>query len=151
MTFIRPMRNDELDETVRLWERTKKHAYPWLESEQSYCFDDNLAYFRDHVRPYTEVWLATADDVVTGLMAIRGDHIDQLFVDVPWQGRGVGCALVARARELSPHHLSLFTLQRNERACRFYERRGFRAVAYGVSPPPESEPDVRYEWEPSPG
>jgi hypothetical protein len=38
-----------------------------------------------------------------------------------------------------------------ERARSFYERRGFRAVQFGVSPPPESEPDVRYAWDPSDG
>lgn len=148
MTVIRPMRDDELDETVRMWERSKKHAYPWLETEQAYVFDDNLAWFRDHVRPYADVWLAVEGDAIVGLMALRGDHIEQLFVDVPCQGRGVGSALLAKARSLSPRHLSLFTLRRNERACRFYERHGFRAVAFGTSPPPESEPDVRYEWEP---
>ena len=30
----------------------------------------------------------------------------------------------------------------------FYERRGFRAAAYGLSPEPENEPDVKYVWEP---
>ena len=31
---------------------------------------------------------------------------------------------------------------------RFYERRGFVATRFGVSPAPESEPDVQYEWKP---
>jgi hypothetical protein len=42
--------------------------------------------------------------------------------------------------------LGLFTHQRNEKARRFYEARGFVAVRFGMSPPPENEPDVRYEW-----
>ena len=46
----------------------------------------------------------------------------------------------------SPEGLTLSTYQRNERARAFYERRGFRAVRYGVSPPPECEPDVEYAW-----
>ena len=33
-----------------------------------------------------------------------------------------------------------------ERARAFYERRGFRAVAFGRSPAPENEPDVKYAW-----
>jgi ribosomal protein S18 acetylase RimI-like enzyme len=54
--------------------------------------------------------------------------------------------LLDRAKELAPDGLTLFTHQGNERARAFYERRGFRAVAFGVSPPPESEPDVKYAW-----
>jgi hypothetical protein len=30
----------------------------------------------------------------------------------------------------------------------FYEKQGFVAVYSGVSPPPESEPDVEYRWRP---
>ena len=32
---------------------------------------------------------------------------------------------------------------------RYFERRGFEVFEYGVSPPPESEPDVEYRWRPS--
>ncbi len=28
----------------------------------------------------------------------------------------------------------------------FYEKNGFIAEKYGISPPPESEPDVEYHW-----
>ena len=68
-------------------------------------------------------------------------------MDPRCQRRGVGTALLERAKELAPEGLTLFTHQRNERARAFYERRGFRAVQFGVSPPPESEPDVKYAWD----
>jgi hypothetical protein len=42
--------------------------------------------------------------------------------------------------------LRLVTLQRNDRARRFYEHRGFAAYEFGRSPPPEDEPDVWYRW-----
>ena len=67
------------------------------------------------------------------------------------QGRGIGTALLDRAKKLAPDGLTLFTHQRNERARAFYERLGFRAVQFGVSPPPESEPDVKYTWDPTHG
>jgi hypothetical protein len=40
----------------------------------------------------------------------------------------------------------LYTLQINTNARAFYERNGFRALKFGLSPPPESEPDVEYHW-----
>jgi ribosomal protein S18 acetylase RimI-like enzyme len=40
--------------------------------------------------------------------------------------------------------MRLFTFQRNKAARSFYEKFGFRPVAFGISPAPESEPDVEY-------
>ena len=96
-----------------------------------------------------EVWVACEGGRPVGFLTLRGGFIGHLYVDPPCQGRGVGSALQAHAHERVPGRLELFTHQRNARARAFYERRGFRAVAFGTSPPPENEPDVRYVWEPS--
>jgi ribosomal protein S18 acetylase RimI-like enzyme len=55
-------------------------------------------------------------------------------------------ALLNFAREQSPEHLWLYTLQVNLNARAFYEKNGFVAEKLGLSPPPESEPDVEYHW-----
>ena len=57
--------------------------------------------------------------------------------------------MVELAKERSPGHVWLYTLQINLRARAFYEKNGFVAEAFGVSPPPESEPDIQYHWRPS--
>ena len=81
-----------------------------------------------------------------GVLAMQDDVLDRLYVDTSVQGMGVGSALLDRAKSLSPDGLRLVTLERNERARRFYERRGFVAYDYGRSPAPEDEPDVWYRW-----
>lgn len=108
--------------------------------------DANLVHFRDVVALEHEVWLAVRAGEILGLLALGDGAIDQLYVDPPHQGQGVGTALLDFAKHRCPAGLSLFTHQRNERARAFYERRGFDAVAFGTSPPPESEPDVKYAW-----
>ncbi len=148
-TRIRPMQPEELIDTARLWCRSKDEAYlPWLAIEATYSFEDNLGYFRDTVCANHRVWLAEREGAVVGLLAQADEFIDQLFVDPEQQRSGVGTALLAWARRESPDGLALYTFQRNTRARQFYEKHGFRAVAFGVSPAPESEPDVRYEWRP---
>jgi GNAT superfamily N-acetyltransferase len=62
------------------------------------------------------------------------------------QRRGIGSALLSKARERSPQELRLYTFQRNGPARAFYERHGFMRIAFGVSPAPEYEPDVEYRW-----
>jgi len=146
---IRRMRADELSEVVALWRRSRDEAQPWLEARMSHSADDDLRHFRDVVARENEVWLALSGGHALGLLALRDGFIAQLYVDPPAQRRGVGSALIAHARALSPDGLSLYTHQRNQRARRFYERHGFRPASFGVSPGAECEPDVRYERRPA--
>jgi GNAT superfamily N-acetyltransferase len=143
---LRTIRPSEHAETAALWSRSKKRAYPWLAIEQAHTSTEDLAYFRGTVCVRCDVWLALRDARIVGLLALEASHIDQLYVEPGEQGRGIGSRLLAHAKLLRPAGLSLFTFQRNTRARTFYEARGFRAVRFGVSPAPESEPDVRYEW-----
>jgi ribosomal protein S18 acetylase RimI-like enzyme len=116
--------------------------------QQSYTLEDDTGYFRDVVATECDVWLAEVNGRIVGLMAMKGSLIDQLFVDVDFQGQGVGTALLVKARERSPAGLQLYTFQKNVTAREFYERHGFTAVRFGASPPPENEPDVKYAWQP---
>ena len=109
---------------------------------------DDLRRFRDHLMANFELWVAADGGLPVGMLALGKGVVEQLYVDPTRQRRGVGSALMAHAKRLSPEGLRLFTHQRNERARRFYESRGFVATAFGVSPPPESEPDVEYRWTP---
>jgi ribosomal protein S18 acetylase RimI-like enzyme len=145
---LRLMCEPELESVVAIWTRSKKRALWWLAIERARTPEEDLAFFRDTLCARCEIWLAEREGRVVGLMALNGDHVDQLFIDPDAQGRGAGSTLLDHAKQLHPAGVWLFTHQRNERARAFYEARGFRAVAFGVSPPPECEPDVRYEWPP---
>jgi len=148
---IRPLAPDEIEAVVALWERSREHAQPWLEARMAWGHENNLRHFRDVVAREFEVWLAVEGGAIVGLLALGPDRVDQLYVDPPHQGRGVGSALLDFAKRRSPGGLRLFTHQRNTGARAFYEARGLHAVAFGTSPPPESEPDVEYAWGPEDG
>ena len=145
------MAPDDLDAVVGVWERSRWDAQPWLEQRMGHSHEDSRKHFAEVVARENDVWLAYERTAIIALLALHNGQIDQLYVDPPWQGRGVGSALLEKAQQLSPSGLVLFTHQRNERARAFYERRGFAAVAFGVSPAPESEPDVKYAWQPQSG
>jgi len=140
------LKPEHLQTVVNVWVRARWDAQPWLEERLGYTDEENLAFLRDVVCVEYEVWTAMDRELVLGLVALSDGEIDQLYVAPEFQNRGIGSALLAKARELSPEWLGLFTHQRNESARRFYERRGFVAVRFGLSPAPENEPDVRYEW-----
>lgn len=90
--------------------------------------------------------MAEAETQIVGFLAINKSYIDRLYIHPDHQRRGIGAALIQHAQTLSPRGLELHTHVKNEAACAFYEKHGFVAVKYGVSPPPESEPDVEYQW-----
>lgn len=140
----------DLDDVVAVWRRSRDDNQPWLEVRMRHSREDDVGFFRDVVARENEVWLAVAERDVLGLLALHDGFIEQLYVDPRAQRRGVGRSLLEKAMALFPGGLSLYTHQWNRRARAFYERLGFRPVAFGVSPPPECEPDVRYAWAPDP-
>jgi GNAT superfamily N-acetyltransferase len=108
---------------------------------------------RRQLIPAGTTTVAVVDGLVAGLLAVSqgadSGWIDQLYVLPAWVERGIGTRLLELARrELRPP-IRLYTFQANERARRFYERRGFRAIAFGDgSANEEKYPDILYEWRP---
>ncbi len=143
---VRPMADGELDAVVEIWYTTKRAAYPYLPLEQTYTLADNARFFREYILPHCDIWVAAQGTVLLGFLAINGNYVDRLYVLPDHQRRGIGTALVTKAREISPDSLELATHQQNVQARAFYEQHGFRAVRFGVSPPPESAPDMTYRW-----
>jgi ribosomal protein S18 acetylase RimI-like enzyme len=63
--------------------------------------------------------------------------------------RGIGTPLLEHARRALSPPIRLYTFQCNESARQFYERRGFRPIAFGDGSGNEEKcPDVLYEWSP---
>jgi ribosomal protein S18 acetylase RimI-like enzyme len=146
---IRPMRPDELDAVADLWWHSLDFSTLWLRPEQKHTVAESLHFFRTVVAKRCDLWVAELEGRLVGLMAMYEDEIDQLYVATDEQGRGVGSALLDHAKALRPAGLRLVTLQRNQRASRFYEHHGFVvADTSGTSPAPENEPDVWYRWRP---
>lgn len=145
---IRRYRPADLAQTVSIWHASKRDAFPYVAVQQRYTLAEDTAYFREVVAVECVVWLAEVAGCIAGLLALKDDYIDQLFVAVELQRQGVGTALLQKAREHSPRGLRLFTFQKNAKARAFYEKHGFKAVRFGCSPAPENEPDVEYQWEP---
>lgn len=129
-----------------LWRRAREVSLPDFQRLKGHPFDEDQVYFKDHILVQDSVWVAGENSRLAGFIAIRNDLIDLLYVDPEYWRKGVGQSLLGHARRLSQNHLWLFTLQINHNARVFYQKNGFTAQRFGVSPPPESEPDVEYHW-----
>lgn len=145
--LIRPYRSDDFDAVTILWRLAREKSLPEFQKAKGYFFHQDRDYFATHILPNNDVWVAELDRRPVAFMAIKNDFIDCLYVHPDYWRKGLGQALLAHARTLSPRRLRLFTLQVNLNARAFYEKNGFRVLKLGVSPAPESEPDVEYVWE----
>jgi GNAT superfamily N-acetyltransferase len=79
---------------------------------------------------------------------MNGSYLDRLYVDPSEWRQGWGTLFIELAKTRSPQGLELHTHQENRAAHALYEKHGFKAVRFGISPPPESAPDVEYHWRP---
>lgn len=145
---IESLQHSDLEALASLWRRSREDAQPWLELRMGHTPAEDLAFLRDVVARECDVWIAREGPTLLGFLALAGERVEHLYVDPPAQRTGTGTELLDLARRRSPTRLTLFTHRRNTRARAFYEHHGLRAVAFSTSPAPESEPDVRYVWEP---
>jgi ribosomal protein S18 acetylase RimI-like enzyme len=96
-----------------------------------------------------EVWVWDEDGVVLGFIALDDAMVDYLYVEPQVAGRGIGSALLDRAKARRPAGFSLWTFQQNEGARRFYERHGLRVVRLTDGEDNEEKtPDALYAWRP---
>lgn len=143
---IRPYRADDFDAVTILWRVAREKSLPEFQMTKGYFFYQDQQYFQNHVLRENTVWVAEVDGRPAAFMAQNGEFVDQLYVHPDHWRQGLGQALLEIARQHSPEHVWLYTLQVNVNARAFYEKNGFAAEKFGMSPPPESEPDVEYHW-----
>ena len=95
-----------------------------------------------------EVWVYEDEGRILGFAAVDDeDEVPAFYVEPDAHGRGVGAALLDRLKERRPRGFRFWVFQQNERARRFYERRGAVPVEFtDGSGNEERRPDVLYEW-----
>src|SRR5512139_685674 len=145
---IRPFQDADEFDTTAVWHRSGLAAYPYLPTWQAFTLESAQWVFHNVIRAEGDLWVGTLNSQVVAYLAMNGSLIDRLYVDPGEWRKGWGTKFVVFAKQLSPTGLELFTHQENYAARALYERHGFVAVKYGISPPPESAPDVEYHWRP---
>lgn len=110
-------------------------------------------WIRGHLLPAGRTTVAVVDGRVVGFLTVSAaggvSWIDHLYVLPTWVSRGIGTRLLELARTALPPPIRLYTFQGSERARTFYERRGFKAIAFGDgSANEERRPDILYERRP---
>lgn len=110
--------------------------------------EQDLGYFGQKFLPANEVWVAEGDGRVVGYVGFDADWINHLYILPDFQGQGIGPELLAKAIA-DGRARKLWTFQKNARARKFYEDRGFVAVEFtDGAGNEENTADVLYQWRP---
>ena len=144
--MIRGATPADVEELVRVFER----SFATLDFlPKLHTHEENLAFLAGVVENQ-DVWVAERDGGIAGFLALDGDLGTFFYVDPTAHGEGIGSALWEEAKRARPEGFRFWAFQRNEKARRFYERRGCVAVEFTDGAGNEEKtPDVRYEWRPS--
>ncbi len=144
--MIRPYREEDFEIVTEFWFEAMDVAMPGLTARLGHTLEGAREYFKKVVSVENQLWVYELDGQPVGYLGIADEFIDRLYVHPAYHRRGIGQALMDFARTLSPDHLWLYTHAANGMARAFYEKNNFVAENFGISPAPESEPDVEYHW-----
>lgn len=144
--IIREYQAKDFDAVTILWRVSREKAMPVFQQAKGHFFYEDQNYFQNHILKDNKVWVVEFEDRPVAFMAMKDEFVDHLYVHPDYWRKGIGVLLLQHAREQSPEHVWLYTLQVNINARAFYEKNGFVAEKLGISPAPESEPDVEFHW-----
>ncbi len=126
------------DAAIALWLRSWTATYPALDFAAR--LDWWRRRWRNELLPAAEVVIAETRDAearaMLGIVTVdpQTRYLDQIVVAPEHWGSGIGAALIAEAKRLSPRGLELDVNTDNARAIRLYEKLGFAIIGSGKNP-----------------
>jgi ribosomal protein S18 acetylase RimI-like enzyme len=129
---IRGARRDETETLLRIQREAGVAAFSHVFPQDRFPFPDDEE--REHWQrtlddPDVEVYIAEVDGEPAGSVSVGNGFLQTLYVLPEYQGRGIGSSLhdhaLDRLRALGADEAKLWTLDENQAARRFYERRGW--------------------------
>ena len=110
--------------------------------------EEDGRYIQNVILNEYEVTVAEEESEIVAFLARQGEEVRLLHTCPDRIGMGAGTQLIDAAKATGIGALELWCFQANERARRFYEAGGFRAIRFTDGADNEEQiPDVRYRWE----
>lgn len=129
MEHIRKATSNDLARIAEIYVfNYRLNFYPIFKNDEYYFSElqvpSQMEQFSDHIG---SIWVYD-DGVVKGFIELEKSEVKKLFVEPALQGSAIGSALLKYA--IDEHHAkTLWALEKNTRAIRFYERHGFQITS----------------------
>ena len=110
--------------------------------------EEDRRYIQNVILNECEVTVAEDESGIVSFLARQGEEVRLLHTRPDRIGVGAGTQLIDAEKASGIGALELWCFEANERARRFYEARGFRAIRFTDGAHNEEQmPDIRYRWE----
>ena len=138
--MIRAFQTGDLERVAEIWLEANAQAHNFIPRRY---WEGQLEAVRN-LLPQAELYV-WQEGAIQGFIGLDGEHIEGIFVWPAAQSRGIGKALLDRAK--AAHScLTLHVYRKNDRAAAFYRREGFRVRSEGVDGN-TGELECRMAWE----
>jgi putative acetyltransferase len=140
---IRPFHPRDLDDAARAANAACRRAYAFF--GYSHHVETTRRRLLEALDEGQDFWIAEIAGAVAGIMTLMPNFIDKLFFAPHHQARGLGSAMIFKAKSLFPDYLELHCAQQNYAACRFYEHHDFQPATYRLDST-IGIPEIVYRW-----
>lgn len=125
--MIREFQAGDLEPLIDIWRNASKELYGSRSSEE---WRELEQYTRNYIEWFT-TFVYLLDGKPVGFITLSDCEVLLLFLAPENQERGLGGELIKFVKSIFDH-LKLKVHSRNERALKFYQRRGFRVCGKAV-------------------
>ena len=142
--ILRPAEIDDMVGVANTFFISRRVSLPFL--PQQHTREQVADHFCDTVWKTDEIWVIDEHDIIAGFAARHDGWLNHLYILPDYQGQGFGLQLLEKAQE-GWDEMQLWAFQKNTRARKFYEKRGFTVTKLtDGADNMEKEPDVLYHW-----
>lgn len=128
--MIRKLKNTDIDKLMDIWLESTVRAHSFISREY---WESNYKVVKDVYIPRAETFVYEEDGEIKGFISIiNNEFIGALFVDVKFQGMGIGSKLIDYSVE-EYKKLILAVYKENQKSVEFYTRKGFKIIEEGLN------------------
>ncbi|MCB2291519.1 GNAT family N-acetyltransferase [Clostridium sp. CS001] len=130
------------EETVTMWRQSKERA---IAQKEMHSFENHVFFLNNILNKDNKIYIAIGNNIVVGMIAFNENELNQLYIHIDYQGKGLGRRFLELAKANSNGKLTLFTFEINDKAQHFYEKNGFKIIGSG-NENEENLNDIKYVW-----
>ncbi|MEN2257476.1 N-acetyltransferase [Paraclostridium benzoelyticum] len=128
--MIRKLTNIDIDEIMDIWLESTVKAHNFISREY---WENNYKVVKDVYIPIADTFVYEEEGETRGFISIiNNEFIGALFVDVKFQGMGIGTKLIDYSVE-KYKKLTLAVYKENQKSVEFYTRKGFKIIEEGLN------------------
>lgn len=128
--MIRKLTNIDTDKIMDIWLESTVRAHNFISREY---WENNYKVVKDVYMPIADTFAYEEDGEIRGFISIiNNEFIGALFVDVKFQGMGIGSKLIDYSIE-KYKKLTLAVYKENQKSVEFYTRKGFKIIEEGLN------------------